>query len=512
VNLPSVATSKPVVTSKPVNGVSPERVFYRNGKRGQGHARSGHSSLDPWRRGRFTTKGHRYLSVSLALSQILASRVRILPPLRTSARTHLQTSVVYAFTTFHYISGSYPPGPGISLLGQFARKVGVMLKSSSNPLGVVNLWLRSRLQKRAKHETRPTILFHPANRTGLGHLNRLSAIALALRQIDESIRTPFVVDGASHVLLDVLGLPHLPLPSRYDMLDAPTACWRAWPEAHRLAVSNEISRAIIGSIKPNVMVIDCFPARALVWAALERDVPIVLCLREMKNLDRYMADMSDLFPHMTLILAPHEAGAFQLPESVRAKSCFVGRIVRPIGAVQSNHQDPERPRIVISGGGGGYPGTVEFYNLALKALSEVRRSYPKSEGRLITGPLFKDWYQLNIVNGVSVVPFDPDSIGTFAAADLVICQSGYNTVTELEQVRTKAILVPAERMSDDQFARANRAAKQNPNFRIFEGSEASELAHLTVEFLKRPVTPLPCGMPTGAMRAAEKLCVLLKES
>jgi hypothetical protein len=35
-----------------------------------------------------------------------------------------------------------------------------------------------------------TVLFHPLNHIGLGHINRLSVIALALREIDKNIRTP----------------------------------------------------------------------------------------------------------------------------------------------------------------------------------------------------------------------------------------------------------------------------------------------------------------------------------
>jgi predicted glycosyltransferase len=47
----------------------------------------------------------------------------------------------------------------------------------------------------------PTVLFHPLNHLGLGHINRLSVIALALREIDQNVRTPFVVEGGSYILL-----------------------------------------------------------------------------------------------------------------------------------------------------------------------------------------------------------------------------------------------------------------------------------------------------------------------
>ena len=79
-----------------------------------------------------------------------------------------------------------------------------------------------------------TVLFHPLNHIGLGHINRLSVIALALREVDKNIRTPFVVEEAAHVLLDALGLPYVPLPSSHAMND--TAAWEAWSDSERFAV------------------------------------------------------------------------------------------------------------------------------------------------------------------------------------------------------------------------------------------------------------------------------------
>jgi hypothetical protein len=39
------------------------------------------------------------------------------------------------------------------------------------------------------------------------------------------------------------------------------------------------SRAILKSIKPNIIVVDSFPTRSLVATALEKDIPTVLSLR-----------------------------------------------------------------------------------------------------------------------------------------------------------------------------------------------------------------------------------------
>src|SRR3981189_543763 len=99
-----------------------------------------------------------------------------------------------------------------------------------------------------------TVLFQPLNHIGLGHINRLSAIALALRQKDPLIRAPFVVEGAAQALLDVLVLPHIPLPSDHAMHD--TEGWAAWSRGERSTLSLEISRVIVKSVQPQVIVFD----------------------------------------------------------------------------------------------------------------------------------------------------------------------------------------------------------------------------------------------------------------
>jgi hypothetical protein len=45
----------------------------------------------------------------------------------------------------------------------------------------------------------PTILFQPPNRIGLGHMSRLIAIALAVRQTAPGTRTPFVIEGGTRL-------------------------------------------------------------------------------------------------------------------------------------------------------------------------------------------------------------------------------------------------------------------------------------------------------------------------
>ena len=355
----------------------------------------------------------------------------------------------------------------------------------------------------------PTILFQPLNHIGLGHVNRLASIALALRRLDPCIRTLFVVEGGAHVLLDSLGLPYLPLPSEHAMHE--TDSWSSWTASERSSFSSQISRAILGTVLPQIVVFDCVPNPAFAAATFEAALPAVLCLREMRDLDAYLAFMRESLPHLNLILVPHDPGAFDLPEPLREKAHFVGEIARPFAPAPAGHRNPACPRIGISGGGGGYPGTIDFYNLATAAISKLRAEYPTCEVRLIAGPLFRDWDRLSLQTGLRVIPFESDMPAVFASADLVICQAGYNTIAEIQQVGTKAILVPAERLWDNQFARADRASRLHPHIRVLRSADPAALAHLASQLLREPdpARALEVARPPGAARAAALLHALL---
>jgi hypothetical protein len=60
------------------------------------------------------------------------------------------------------------------------------------------------------------------------------------------------------------------------------------------------------------------------WLCSKAKLPVILCLREMRDLKNYLSHVHDLRDQVALILIPHELGAFELPEAIRMKSCFVG--------------------------------------------------------------------------------------------------------------------------------------------------------------------------------------------
>jgi predicted glycosyltransferase len=350
------------------------------------------------------------------------------------------------------------------------------------------------------------VLFNAPNRIGLGHINRLSNIAESLQGLCPSVRIAFVLEGGAHIFLDSRNIPYLPLPSSYSM--AHPDVWSRYVPQERLHIQRQMIRSALESLRPDLVVFDCFPSYAFALETIGFGKPIVLCLREMGQMEKYLRVQGDILALVDRILIAHESGAFTLPEALAAKSTFVGTVARPVrGGLPRRHR--AAGRVVISGGGGGFPGTVQFYNNACRAFTLARRERRGLEAILVAGPLFHDWLELDPAEGVRVVPYDPDPVDLFESAELVICQAGYNTIAELEQIGTRTLCVPAARDMDDQFARAVKFAAKRPNALVYTGSEAEGFATAILDCLQLPARLESTTRHEGAQVAAQCLASLL---
>jgi predicted glycosyltransferase len=229
-------------------------------------------------------------------------------------------------------------------------------------------------------------------------------------------------------------------------------------------------------------------------------------------MDAFFEAVTPLLPAVRLILVPHEAGAFEVPAEWRSRTVFTGSIVRPSPGDASIAARAHARRVVITGGGGGYPGTVDFYNLAIQAAVHARAAHPSMEILLVAGPLFTDWWHLSLADGIRVIPFDPGLSQTFASADVVLCQAGYNTVAELIALGVPSIAVPAPRDHDDQFERAIASAKSSSCFEVYSGDSPEAFGRLIVHALQRgPVSARVVQPAPGARSAAASLLNLLSD-
>jgi UDP-N-acetylglucosamine--N-acetylmuramyl-(pentapeptide) pyrophosphoryl-undecaprenol N-acetylglucosamine transferase len=360
-----------------------------------------------------------------------------------------------------------------------------------------------------------TILFQPPNGIGLGHISRLMAIAMAVRAKAPSIRLPFLLEGSSHLLLEIASLPYLSLPTDETLYSTET--WTSWPIEERQTIILKIAESIIRQLKPNLILFDTIPCIGVLTAAAACEVPVAICIRKGKDMPNYFALMERYhkqLKYLKLIIIPHRPDEVTVPDHFISRTRFVSQIVRPRPATSVGRRDPDNSKmIVITGGGGGFPNTVDFYNLALVSFKSCRTRNPNINGMLITGPLFQDWRKLSMVDGIRVIPFDPNMATTLASADLIICQGGYNTIAEVTSVATPAICVPAERAVDDQFERAEQAAISYSDFHVCRTPEPNYLAELIDLCLQTPIRERSDGGASsrGAEQAAEALLELIAQ-
>ena len=358
----------------------------------------------------------------------------------------------------------------------------------------------------------PTILFQPPNGVGLGHISRLAAIAVAVKQRAPRARTPFLVEGGDHQLLQSMKLPFLTVPHRSEFKKS---SWAAWNDTERKSISRYLAESTLEALMPQMVVFDCIPLKPIIRAAVARSIPLVMCIRKVGDPAKYFTDLLGMERYFDSFIVPHTSEEFPVPPPFLAKCRFVGRIVRPGAIRPAAPTENGAKRVLICGGAGGFPGTVEFYNMAQVAVAECRTRIPALETTLITGPLFRDWRNLNMIDGIRVIPFEPEMASAYASSDLVICQAGYNTVSELLQLGTPCICVPAPTVLDSQFHRATEAAGTSPHFHILENANSSELSAKMVDALLLD-TPRPVigelSSPGAGLAAEALLHIIANQS
>jgi spore coat polysaccharide biosynthesis predicted glycosyltransferase SpsG len=359
----------------------------------------------------------------------------------------------------------------------------------------------------------PVVLFQAPNHVGLGHLNRMSCIADALRSLDPAVRPLFVIDGHSHGVLESFKLPHFSLPHHSHLLDRET--WPLWTTPEIWRMSTALADSILDTSGAALIVYDSFPSLSFIWPVLRRKIKTVLIIRKMRDLDTYLESprMRPLLQSGCSVIVPHDKDEFLLPEPLNVQAVYVGPIVKPLPVqhfVPPLHAELNRQRIiVITAGGGGAPGTSEYFNRCLQAFGKLRSKLDNIVAYLVTGPLFSDWSNLSLLPEVRIIPFDPQLATTCSKADLVVSQAGYNSVNELTAIGVPTIYVPTICTADDQFERARLAAAKHPNTQCYEGNSVDELAILMEKQLIVNATRTPKPQPDGAIRAAQHILSLL---
>lgn len=346
------------------------------------------------------------------------------------------------------------------------------------------------------------IVFQPCNGAGLGHVSRLASIALAVRAAAPGISQTFVSPVSAQLLLDALGLPSIPLPPDPKRgLNTPEAPWR---ERVNLAMSD----AILETLTPDLVVFDCFPHRSFARRTIAKDIPIALCVRRMRKMAQYLAAVEEWLPHIALFIIPHEDDqGFEMCRS--ARRVVTGTITRPTAVDAIDWLDPSARVMLITGGGGGGDGTLEFYSVALRAFEVAGAEEPGLECVLVAGPLFRHFAQLRLPSGVRVLPFAADMRALYQRASVVVCQGGYNTIAEIVEAGCPTVCVAIQTQFDDQHERVRRVAASGAPVVPYAGGEVEGLAAAIRQSL-RENRGMVVPVSTGAVRAAAAVIDLLR--
>jgi predicted glycosyltransferase len=346
-----------------------------------------------------------------------------------------------------------------------------------------------------------TIVFQPFATSWLGHTSRLIAIAQGVRRRKPDARLVFLAEGNASPLLAAEGFPHICLPPEAAFAGHE---WSDWPADERDHLLGKMARSLLEELQPRLMVFDSRPCAYIAVQTAEMRLPTAFVARRTRTEGRCFDWAKMHRDSVDLVIVPHEAGEFPVPPELAEKTHFVGTIVRDETSKAATPPADTGKRVLITGGGGGFPGTVDFYNHALAAVRASRTLVPSLEGTLITGPMFNEWRKLKPVEGVEIVPFDADIWTTMTQADVIICQAGYNTLAELGRIDKPTICIPAPRVADDQFARARALVGQRKRFVVLSESSVEALRDQIIACLEMPSDQaFTSPAPAGADRAAE---------
>lgn len=372
------------------------------------------------------------------------------------------------------------------------------------------------LQRRPDHHDARTVLFQVPNGIGLGHLNRASAIALAMRKVTPHLRAIFAVDGTSHGLLEACDLPYIAMP-RPGMLAMPQT-GGLWTKTDDANLGDKIAGAILQTLAPALVVYDCFPNPYFVDAVLDLKIATILCLRDMLDPEIYAQkkEVAKVLESCLSIIVPHDREETTLPTSAIHKAVYVGNIVRDLPAnpvpVHVRFNLPSTCTIVVTAGGGGHESALIFLNRCIRAVETVRRNRIEIFVVVIPGPLFNKWEELVTIPAMRVIPFCPDFMDICATASLVLAQAGYNSLNELICLGTPTITIPAARRFDDQFKRARRLGENWANIHMGALDPFEKLCE-QIELLVQEGSPrIRRETPNGAYRAAHHIDQSMKHS
>lgn len=346
------------------------------------------------------------------------------------------------------------------------------------------------------------ILFQVRNRRGLGHMMRGLNIARALRELDPAVEILFYLRTPP---AEGMWSPEV----RYVVESDPDSLAH-WPE-------------VLREFRPDVVVYDTMLPKDPAQEPVAESARYAYIMRKCLEDKQREVFANPFLERMSACIVPHlpEQFGYEVPERLRARTSFVGPIVRlPDAAAQEALRRkygiaPGDFLLTSTVGGGGFEAQADaFFAVVFDAHRRLHGAVANLRHLVVQGPNYAR--TLEALPGMTVIAVEPEMINLLAISDLVIAEGGYNTVNEIRVTRTPAIFLPSERGNDNQEERVRALEQAGLGF-VFAPAEGAAVAARVLELSRDPAALAAIReryasdrAPLGNRAAAEKLLELAR--
>lgn len=341
----------------------------------------------------------------------------------------------------------------------------------------------------ARHSTY-NILMYSHDTYGLGHIRRTMAIASHLLEprVNIIILTGSPIAGRFS-FPDQIDFVRIPGMIKKTNEDYQPLSIKINPH-HALDIRKSIITATAKTFQPHLFIVDKEPF------GLKREVlPTLQWLKRARPATRTILGMRDIMDDAPTVKRDwQEKGIYKVLEelyseiwvygiqhyydpiveydiadSISRKIHFTGYIPRKVPSkdavlnIKKEHgiHAGEKLVVVTTGGGGDGFSVMDTYLTMLESMNTP----PPFRSVLITGPFMPKQQRRNIFKrarqlGIRTYHFFRQMEKIFAAADLVVCMGGYNTLCEILSQGTLSLVIPRETPRKEQLIRAQAFQRQ----------------------------------------------------
>lgn len=296
------------------------------------------------------------------------------------------------------------------------------------------------------------VAFYAVNGLGLGHVTRLLSIARALRRLSPGVEVLFLTSSEADGVIYREGFAAVKLPSKTIREEV------GLDKRRYLKLAQTVTWNTLSAFDPDVLVVDTYPT-----GSFEELVPVlrwkqksVFVFREQRPEAAADPLLQATLPLYDAVIVPHREVSVvgPLPEPQKARA--VGPIlIRERSELPSKDEakrrlgfEPHERLLYASFGGGGDPEGAA----ALALVADVVRALGTHRLVVGSGPLQKG--RAPLVPGATVVSGVYPALDFLPAFEVALTAAGYNAVHELCFAGVPSVVLPFDRVLDDQHKRA----------------------------------------------------------